>query len=575
MEARAETTPIGEEIFQALRAALGAQYVCSGPDDLERYSRCTIPWESRCAAVVFPASAEEVAAVVRIAARHRIALWPSSKGRNWGYGTTLAIDDGAIVMILERMNRVLEVNEELAYAVIEPGVTYEQFNRHLRSNGYKLWIDCTDGSGRGSVIGNALERGVGETPYGDHFGNLCGLEVVLPDGDRVHVGGALNGLHTWHTHKWGVGPYLEGLFTQSNLGIVTRAGIWLMPQPESYNSFVYEIRDERHLPQVLDAFRRLALSGIVNTKLHMINDFVSMTILTQRISEEVPQEGPLSDADLAALRRKYGVAPWSCAGGIYGTRRQVSLQRSLLRQALAPYGRLIFISDRLLPYLQRLIDWSWKRPFVRRLTELGARTSLLVLESAPYVHQILQGIPTEYFVRHAYYRYRHPRPAGEVQPARDRCGLIWFAPILPLTNAHVWPFLAACKPRFAAHGFDFYVAMLLMNPRSVICLMAVIYDKEDAAETAHSQELYDELLTIMRERHYQQYRAGLQSWGELFRDAPELAQLNARIKSAIDPANLLAPGRYGAGGASTANGTPGPRQPPFSIGSSASSSPQD
>ena len=243
--------------------------------------------------------------------------------------------------------------------------------------------------------------------------------------------------------------------------------------------------------------------------------------------------------------------------------------------ALAPYGRLIFISDRLLPYLQRLIDWSWKRPLVRRLTELGARTSLLVLESAPYVHQILQGIPTEYFVRHAYYRYRHPRPAGEVQPARDRCGLIWFAPILPLTNAHVWPFLAACKPRFAAHGFGFYVAMLLMNPRSVICLMAVIYDKEDAAETAHSQQLYDELLTMMRERHYQQYRAGLQSWGELFRDAPELAQLNARIKSAIDPANLLAPGRYGAGGASTANGTPGPRQPPFSIGSSASSSPQD
>ena len=91
------------------------------------------------------------------------------------------------------------------------------------------------------------------------------------------------------------------MFTQSNLGIVTQAGIWLMPKPEAYNSFVYEIDDARHLPKVLDCFRHLALSGIVNTKLHMINDFVSMTILTQRIAEKVPQDGPLRDADLDAL----------------------------------------------------------------------------------------------------------------------------------------------------------------------------------------------------------------------------------------------------------------------------------
>ncbi|MDS4013650.1 MAG: FAD-binding oxidoreductase [Candidatus Accumulibacter sp.] len=553
MQTQAKTHPTRQAINNAaireLRSVVGAEHLCTTAEDLDRYSRCTIPWQSVCAAVVFPASAEDVAEVVKIAARYQIPVWPSSTGRNWGYGTTLAITDGALVMILERMNRVIEVNEELAYAVIEPGVTYEQFNRHLRSNGYKLWIDCTDGSGLGSVIGNALERGVGETPYGDHFGNLCGLEVVLADGERVHIGGELRGLHTWHTHKTGVGPYLEGLFTQSNFGIVTRAGIWLMPQPESYNSFVYQINDERHLPQVLDAFRRLALTGIVNTKLHMINDFVSMSILTQRIAEQVPRNGPLSDSNLAALRHKYGIAPWNCAGGIYGTRRQVSLQRSLLRQALGAYGRLIFLSDRLLPYLERIIDWSWKSPVMRRITELGARTSLPVLESAPYVHKILQGIPTEYFVKHAYYRNRHPRPLDAVHPARDGCGLIWFAPILPLSNAHVWPFLEACKERFAAHGFDFYVAMLLMNPRSVICLMAIIYDREDPGETTHSRELYSELLALMRARKLQQYRAGLQSWGELFSDAPEILRLNARLKAALDPANILAPGRYGVAAA--------------------------
>ncbi|HOL64454.1 MAG TPA: FAD-dependent oxidoreductase, partial [Accumulibacter sp.] len=160
METRSAPSSLAEQVAEELRVVVGPQHLCISAADLDRYSRCTIPWQSRCAAVVFPGSSEEVAAVVRIASRHRTPLWPSSTGRNWGYGTTLAVDDGAIVMILTRMNRILEVNEELAYAVIEPGVTYEQFNQHLRSKGCKLWIDCTDGSGQGSVIGNALERGV-------------------------------------------------------------------------------------------------------------------------------------------------------------------------------------------------------------------------------------------------------------------------------------------------------------------------------------------------------------------------------------------------------------------------------
>lgn len=540
-------SPIAPAVVEELRIALGPEHVCTGPEELDRYSRCTIPWQSRCAAVVFPGSAAEVAAVVRVAAGHGVPLWPSSKGRNWGYGATLAIEDGAIVMILGRMNRILEVNEELAYAVIEPGVTYEQFNAHLRSNGYKLWIDCIDGTAQGSVIGNALERGIGETPYGDHFGNLCGMEVVLPDGEIVQVGAAVKDAKTWHTHKWGLGPYLEGLFSQSNLGIVVKAGIWLMPKPEAYNSYVYEVRDERHLPQVLDAFRELALTGVVNTKLHMINDFVSMTVLTQRAKEDVPAHGALSEADRASLRKKYGIAPWSCAGGIYGTRGQVRLQRSLLRRALSPYGRLLFVSDGQIPYIEQVIAWSWKSPLVRRITEAVARTSLPVLESAPYVHKILQGIPTEYFVKHAYYRNRHSRPDEDIDPARDRCGLTWVAPILPFGKTHVLPYLDACKRRFEAQGFDYYMAMLLMNPRSVICLMAIIFDKEDASETERARALYEELLADMRDRGYQQYRASLPSWEALFAENPALSQLHGRIKAALDPKNILAPGHYGVG----------------------------
>lgn len=105
-------------------------------------------------------------------------------------------------------------------------MTQGQLSAHLREHGSKLWLDCTDSTPEGSVIGNALERGVGYTPYWDHFGNLCGLEVVLPTGEIVRTGGGPPNSLTWHTYKWGTykwgtGPYLEGLFSQSNFGIAT------------------------------------------------------------------------------------------------------------------------------------------------------------------------------------------------------------------------------------------------------------------------------------------------------------------------------------------------------------------
>lgn len=542
-DAPSHTLP--KHALAALREALGERYVCTNADELARYSTCTSPWRNTCAAVVFPDSTEQVSRVLAIAASFGAPVWPYSTGRNWGYGATVAARPGAIVMILERMNRILEVNEVLAYAVIEPGVTYEQFNAHLKSKGHRLWVDCIDGTPRGSVIGNALERGVGETPYGDHFANLCGLEVVLADGSVVRTGGSMQELRTWHTHKWGVGPYAEGLFSQSNLGVVTRAGIWLMPEPESYVSYAFELHDSANVGRILDTFRELALQGVVTSKLHMINDFVTLTVLTQRRDEDVTPSGALTADDLARLRHKFAVSPWSCGGALYGSRRQVRVQQSILRKALSPYGRLLFLTDARLRIVNRLIRIARTNPAAGRLITSALRTSLPVLELAPHAHNVLKGIPTEYFLRHAYFRNRMPRPERDIDPARDQCGLVWFAPILPNTGAEIVPYLDRCRERFAAHGFDFYAALLMMNPRSTICLMAILFDKAATDEARMALELYGILTREMREAGYQQYRVGLGGWEHLLDREPELRAFNRKLKSALDPRETIAPMRYG------------------------------
>jgi 4-cresol dehydrogenase (hydroxylating) len=539
-----------------MRAAVGSDHVLVESEALARYSCDTIPWQRTCSAVVYPGSRDEVCAIVKIAAQHRLPVWTFSKGKNWGYGATMAAQDGAVILILERMNRILEVNEELAYAVIEPGVTYKQLADHLKSRTIKLWADCTDSTPHGSVLGNALDRGLGHTPHGDHFGNLCGLEVVLANGEVIQTGAAPPDSPAWHTFKWGAGPYLEGLFSQSNFGIVTRAGIWLMPEPEAFEAFFCEIKHKESLPAVVDSMRRLALAGALRGTAHLTNDVLCLSMVMQYPHELRQGQPCLSDDARRDLQSRLGITPWTLTSGLYGTAAQVRANRALIRRELKPYGTLTFIDRRELASLEwliRLVKRTQHLPFVSGLGRLLKKyligpAPLEVFEVVPHAVSILQGVPSEFIVRFAYFKSRQARPQSDVNPVRDGCGLIWFAPVAPLTGSHVNRVLDLCRPVFREHGFDFSVSLIVVNPRSAVVLMEIFYDKADPTETARARVLYEHLSGLTARAGYQLYRTNVANMHRLLEPVPQYQRLLDAMKRAVDPCGTLAPGRYGIEG---------------------------
>lgn len=124
--------------------------------------------------------------------------------------------------------------------------------------------------GGGSVVGNTLDRGVGYTPYGDHFGMHCGLEVVLPNGEVMRTGmGAMPGSNTWQLFPYGFGPYADGIFTQSNFGIVTKMGLWLMPEPEGAQVFMFTFPREEDLEALVDIIRPLRIKQVIANFPHL------------------------------------------------------------------------------------------------------------------------------------------------------------------------------------------------------------------------------------------------------------------------------------------------------------------
>ena len=128
----------GHPGLAALAAAFPDVEVDSGR--LEEAHRCTYPAPQRFVARLRPRSQEEAVTALRIAHQHRLPVAPVSTGKNWGYGSRLAVRDGCVLLDLSALDRILDFSEELAYLVVEPGVTFRQAYDHLRARRSRLQL---------------------------------------------------------------------------------------------------------------------------------------------------------------------------------------------------------------------------------------------------------------------------------------------------------------------------------------------------------------------------------------------------------------------------------------------------
>lgn len=533
---------LSDDLLAILSDIVGPDGLVSNGDAVEALTRTCVPFRTLPSAVVYPSSTEQVQAVMKAAAAASVPVWPVSTGKNWGYGERTATYSAGITMVLERMNRIDHVDEELGYAVIEPGVTYKQINDHLKQTGSRLWADCAGTTQHASVIGNALDKGRGLTPMADHFGCLCGMDVVLPDASLLETGGGPVANNTVrHVYKWGVGPYLDGLFVQSNLGIVVKAGIWLMPAPEKFDfaAFEYKASPDR-LGDFIDDLRELVMARAIRSHPHLANDFAMMCILSQYPHDLLAGRRHLSEQAAARWRKEHGVAPWTFGCGLYGSHEEVRYQKRMLRKVLGRYGMVQFIgaavSDN---WYGKLVRYA--APIVNRLLGKSPEfTDVMV----PAIN-LFRGIPTDDFVRQAYFKSHPEKPKEDIDPARDGCGFVWIGPVVPFTSKHVMAVLALTKRIFDNHEFDFFVEVIVESARSVIVLVGVFYDRHDPAEADRARNWYEEARDAYVEQGYPPYRATTMSMPNMLDTNPAARDFLARLKRSVDPGNVIAPGRYG------------------------------
>jgi len=530
-----DTDRLAVEALEQWTALVGAEHVIADDRSRKTAETATFATTQRVPAILRPGSRDEVQECMRIANRFRIPVYPISSGKNWGYGSRVPVTDASVLIDLSRLNRILDFNEKLAYVTVEPGVTQRQLFQLLQDRHSSLWMDATGSSPDCSLIGNAVERGFGHTPYGDHFAQVCGFEVVLPTGALMETGFCrFPGSQAGPAYKWGAGPTLDGLFSQSNLGIVTRMTIWLMPAPEHFEAFFFQCNREEQLASLIEALRPLRLQGILRSTVHIANDYKVLGGIQQYPWEETNGATPLRPEVMCQLRSRLKFGVWSGSGGLYGTRGQVAEAKRAIRKALkGKVDRLQFLDDRRLAFASR---------FAKLYQLLTGWDLSRTLDLARPVYGLMKGVPTEKPLASAYWRKKSPPPAN-MDPDRDGCGLLWHAPIAPMEGSHIEVVVEIANRILLEYGFEPSISMTLITERAVACVISICYDRGEPGQDDQAMACYRELRQELTNRGYYSYRLGIQAMSEMS-GADGYAGLIRAIKDAVDPNGVLAPGRY-------------------------------
>lgn len=495
--------------FAAITAALGAESVNRSAETLARYGETTLPGGDRPpSGVVYPRSTEQVQAVVRAAIAHKMPLYPVSTGQNIGLGSRAAPRGGLAVVDLGRhMNRIVEIDEALGFAVLEPGVSFRALKDELARRGDKLMLSATSGPPEGGIVGNALDKGGGYGPYFDHFGMSCGMEVVLGTGAVIRTGdGSLahDTLPNWHVSKYSFGPILDGLFAQSNYGIVTRLGMWLMPRPPAIRSFHFAFDNDDDLARIVDLARPLKLSNFVPTLFRIANDLY--LVGTEGESPEYAASGgrrAISDAGRKALQARSGLGAWTVSGAFYGpSMAAMEPQIERVRQHFTAGGGR----------------------YIAHEAALGIAPLKIAIDA-------FSGVPG----------------VGELGLLKWRPGggNSWFTPGTPLVGKTAGELHRLARGIYEANGLD-YMTMWVAGGRFARGLHVIAFNRADADENRRADACYRQLADAFARRGISVGRAPIDYYEHHMKALmPEFQAACAAIKRALDPHGIVAPGRYG------------------------------
>lgn len=488
---------------------------------------------------LFASCSADIMRHVQEAQRRGQSLHPISAGRNWGYGGATPIASECCVLDLSGMKQIEILDRELGLVSVEPGVTQADLVKFLSDSDCPLLVPVHGGGPDCSLLGNALERGYGLTPETDHFGALRSIEAVLADGTTYRSPFAAMGLErVGASHRWGIGPFVDGLFSQGNIGIVTKGTFALAPRPEHVEAFFIKINSFDILDEVVERLREiLAGLGSLVGGVNLMNERRVLSMTRPYPIDQVSTNDIIPDELCRQLISHAGIPAWTGAGVIHCPKGMVvAIRKEICRKMPKSVGWPIFLNRR---RTELLANAARTLPFL-------AGSLRQQIGSIQDFIDIANGIPSRIALRLAYWLSGKKVDKNDaLDLARDNCGIIWYSPLVPMVGKDVLGYCEMVDRICRRFAIEPLITLTSLSHRLFDSTVPILYRSEVPGAEERARACYDALFDAGKEMGFFPYRVGTRTMEKLTgMDDGTHWSVVERIKKALDPNDIIAPGRY-------------------------------
>ncbi|NRA41529.1 MAG: FAD-binding oxidoreductase [Pseudomonadales bacterium] len=498
--------------MRKLFADIAGLGILDSPAVLNHYAENTTGIGFAPALVLKPQTAQQLQAVVAIASKHQLPLYPVSQGKNWGLGSRALPEAGAISVDLGDMQQIRHFNPQTGRVVVQPGVTFLQLANFLQASQSAWQASVIGGSPEASVLANALERGDGIGRMGDRAASIVAVEAVLGNGElfsditELHADAVSASDQT--ALQVETGPQLSQLFIQSNFAIVSAVEIQLTAKAGRTRFVMAELHSTDDWQQHIVALQRLMQEQLIDPR------SISFWNQAKRLARD-KRRIECSAEELAASN----LCSWHLSWFIQTIEPQLLAAKwSMVSSILGPLEPSLDVFD-----------------------DVEGQQQIPSLASGHPSFDNIQSLYFESTAEHA------QLPLSERHPEQDGCGCIWLCLATEPKPEQLPAQLAAFEACMLAQGFLPNIGMQFVSHSRLHVFIAIIFargDRQDNAMDSHALACHDSLLAIARDFSMPLVRLGLPSMAKAAQLSEPRRRLLLQLKQSLDPEQVIAPQKH-------------------------------
>jgi len=478
------------------------------------------------------------------------SLYPISTGNNWGYGTSQPAGTAKNIILLDlgQLTDIKHFDSELGLVTIEPGVTQQQLCDYLQLHNHDYMVPVTGAGPDCSILANAIERGYGITPYTDHFSAVNSIQGYWANGtpyqSAVNELDASSDKFVDKTFKWGLGPYLEGLFTQSNLGIVSQMTIRLAKKKADFTSFFIQMEDDALLEQAVPLIRQVLqdYEGIVG----------SINLMDQRRLLSMFAKNPkgndshqvMETKDIERLTKELQAPNWTIVGSIYGSvgvvkavKKEINrIFKQLPCKRIYSNSLIIVVANKVIKYIPSSL--------INKVPSLSVAAEQL--NSFNKGKEIMLGKPNKVALKLAYWRHAEAEgfDKNELSPGKDGCGLLWYAPLVTMKAKKMREFVEFVRETCPKYNIEPFITFTNLKHDCVDSTIPIVFDLTNPQAVTDAHNCLKALVTEGLKKGFVPYRLNIDQQQWLLNKDTNFWQTVNKIKGTLDPHNILSQARY-------------------------------